>query len=395
MITINCSPEYITGTCNGKEYSVRYSKETLDQLETIKTTAEATDVVAEYKKICEEFMKVAEPSEAQIISSMIPGVVFDEGTGHYYFEHNGVRSTVPMPSRLVDKLKEAVEKDLPTTPWVKFWLRLLRNPNIRSAGQASRFANQVVEYITRTFVSPSLLEKFTEKGYTKEIATELATVPQTPLTMEGLICTKKVVAPLYDRTYYKYVLDENGERKQVLRDGVTKSIDENTGAISTDVKYSESWIFEPYIQRTSGDEFRMGNDKNAPLGHVISVGNEMWLDKWSQVNCDPDASAVKGIHTGNQDYIRGYEHDTNVTLNAFVDPADIGAVACYDDVLRVKALFPHSIKDREDDNRNMYHSSTYAAKKDAEWEEMKKEAAARFQEKQAKAEAVHAEMSAL
>lgn len=333
----------------------------------------------------EQFLPLTEESLNEQIASKSEHLVYNEKTGKYYLTSGGKVSSVPLPAKLAEELLEAAEKGLPVDPVVKFWIRLLRNPNIKNRKDANRWASSVVEYISRTFVSPVLKEKYLKAGYSEEVATSMATVRQTPLTMEGLVNTKKVVTPLNTESMYKYILDEDGNKKRVLRDTVESDIDEDTGDISRKLQFAEQWKFQPYIMGTSGDAFFCGSDGKA--GHVIRIGQEMWHDSWDKVNCDFNQAGVKGIHTGNQDYINGYEHPDNVTLNCFVDPAMIGAVACGDDVLRVKALFPHSIKDRETENKNLYHSSKYAAMKDEEWKKLCQEAVERFEAKKKELEA--------
>lgn len=102
-------------------------------------------------------------------------------------------------------------------------------------------------------------------------------------------------------------------------------------------------------------------------------------------------------HCGNQDYIKGFETEESATLNIFVDPAYIGAISLNDvkGVMRVLRNFPHSIKDRETDNKSLYHSSTYAAKLDSDWEEDKKAIIEKFNKKVEEINSEIAELNAL
>lgn len=381
MININVTNGRIVGSAGQEFFSVSYSEEKYKQMMDVKNAFDKAavdgDVEGAIGILKTDFLPLTVETLQTQVASKSPYLSYNERTGTYHLTVNGKVSSVPMPTTLAEQLLEAAEKNLPVEPIIKFWTRLLRNPNIKDRKDADRWANSVVEYVSRTFVSPSLYDKYIEAGYSEEVARKMATVRQTPLTMEGLVCTKKVVTPLFDLSQYKYVL-ENGEKKKVLRDNVSQSINEDTGEVTTEIQFAEEYKFQPYVMGTGGDAFHLGT--GGPLGHVIQVGKEMHLTDWKQVNCDFNSSCVKGIHTGNQDYIDGYENDHNMTLNCFVDPAEIGAVACGDDVLRVKSLFPHSIKDRENDNRNMYHSSSYAALKDKQWSEYLKEAVERFEE---------------
>lgn len=381
MITLNVVRDNIIASVNGKNLSVRFSKELYDEAVTLYDASQDATTLDEFAEIANKFEALFKV-DLEAAKAINENLIYDPNTRTYHLAINKVKHPVPMPQKLADDLAEAHDKGLPTDPIVKFWMRLLRNPKIHKndPSNVAQWINSVVEYVTRTFTSPALYEQFKEQGFSHEVATEMATVRQTPFTMEGLICAKKVVTPLYDRTMYKFIKDENGEAKRVLRDTVEVTVDENTGNVERKVTYNEDWVFQPYVMGTHGDAFHCGPESKPD--HIIRVGFEMFLDSWDKVNCDFNSVAVPGIHTGNQDYINGYERKDNVTLNCFVDPAEIGAVAAGDDVFRVRALFPYSIKDRETDNRNLYHSSTYAAQKDEEWAKIRAELQADYQKKQ-------------
>jgi len=394
MITLNVVGKRIVASVFNDNFSVPYTKELHDEASVLFEASQDADTKDVYDEVVEKFkaLFVVSKEAAETVSK---DLIYDPNTRTYHLNINGTKHPVPMPQKLVDDLLYAKEHELPTGPIVKFWTRLLRNHNIRKNDpkNVADWTNSVAEYVTRTFVSPGLYKQYTEEGYSHEVATEMSTVRQTPFTMEGLVCTKKVVEPLLDRTKFKFIQDAEGNPKKVLRDSVQRSIDEDTGDVNDKVTAAEDWVFEPLIMHQRGDAFFSGEGSKA--GHIIRVGNEMFLESWDQVNCDFNASCVKGIHTGNQDYINGYEREDSATLNCFVDPAEIGAVACGDDVLRVRALFPHSIKNRETDNRGLYHSSKYAEKKDAQWETIRAELAEEYKKKQEEYMKALAEKSAL
>lgn len=393
MIIINVVNEAVVGSINGKEYSFPYKEETYNSLNALATTVpqnmeEAKALVADAWAIVNKAI-----SEGASLNSVHPNL-HEDGKGQVFFKSdNGVVSRVPMPKAFVEKLYECVDKSLSVDPLIKLWIRTLRNPNVRNSQQATDFAERLCGYVMQTFVSPVLRKQYLEEGYSEEVAGELATVPQIPITMEGLMVTKKVVNPLDDMRRMKYVFDENGEVKRVLRDNVKRELDPDTGDVTETEDFSaEDHFFEPAIMGKSGDAFKCG-DK---LGHIIKVGQEMALEDWSQVNCDNSRTCVKGLHCGNQDYINGYETEGSVTLNCFVDPAEIGAIPNCQGIIRVKSLFPYSIKNREDENRNFYHSSHYAAQKDQEWAIAKQEIIDKFNKETAEiADAATAEAAEL
>lgn len=131
---------------------------------------------------------------------------------------------------------------------------------------------------------------------------------------------------------------------------------------------AEERVWQPPVMGMGGDAFYSGDT----LGHTIQIGQVVRLENWSQVNLSHNANASKGLHIGGLAYIRSFgasatpcETCRRQTLNIFVDPAHIGAIANYDNALRVIQYFPHSAMVAP--NRGMYHSSSYARMVDEEW----------------------------
>ena len=243
--------------------------------------------------------------------------------------------------------------------------------------EPSKWLDMQYNYLNKTFVDPIAYDRFVKQGFTPKVATEKATVRQTPITNEGLLLMKKVVAPLGNEYKFVYV---DGEVKAVLRDGIDPVVDEYTGKLTfTDSRNAEDLAFEPIMQRDRGDAFYCGTD----LGHIIRVGQIARLENWGQVNCDPYASCVKGLHVGNEDYIKSFQNENSVTLNMFVSPLDIGTVAINqeENVMRVLGYFPHSIKGKEETNKFFYHPSKYAEFTEARWAEFLQEFVADLQAK--------------
>lgn len=383
MLTFNIAGKNIVGSVNGEPFSTPYQKETWEKMKSANERFQKAESFDEAEKVFEQFKALLSgETKASSISKITENLVFDEKKNTYHLTKDGKVSPVAIPSIFVEKIKYAHDNDLPAEPIIKFLVRALRSHVVQNLDLADIFLKNLGNYVFKTFVDPILFKQFHEDGgYSEEVARELATVPQTPITMEGLLLTKKVVNPMYDRQRFMFIQDEEGNPKMILRDTVSQTIDEDTGVVTThDPEYAEDWVFEPAVMRQSGDAFRCGEGKDAPLGHIIRIGQPMWLDSWDQVECSPYRTCSKGLHQGNQDYINHWENDQNVTLNMIVGPEDVGAVVDSEDVLRTKRGFPESIKNRNIPNRNMYHTSTYAAKLDSEWEEEKAAAVERFQE---------------
>jgi hypothetical protein len=380
MITLNHSEDRIIASVNGKSFSAAYDSTLWATLTALLEEESNSQTIAEAKVVWDKFEAAMVVTPQSIIAGFTKEVVYNPKTDTYHFTNGTTVSPVPMPKALVDRLLYAIDKKYSIDPMIKFYARALRNPNVTNGPAAALFLRDLCNYAFQQYVSPKLLEAHTKEGYATDVASKMALVYQTPLTMEGLLSTKKVVRPLYDRTRYKFVFDADGNPKKVTRDNITRTIDEDTGAVSvSDPEFAEDWAFEPVVMGQSGDAFLCGSDKP---GHIVRVGNEMHLPDWNMVDRNPNHSCVKGLHTGNQDYIRGLEREDTVTLNCFVDPAEVGAIPYRDvaGVMRTRSMFIHSIKERENENKNMYHSSTYAKMTDARWATLKTEALNRFNE---------------
>jgi hypothetical protein len=97
------------------------------------------------------------------------------------------------------------------------------------------------------------------------------------------------------------------------------------------------------------------------------------------------------LHFGGLKYISGYGGEIH---NVFVDPMHIGAVP--DDetgAVRCLQYFVHS--SLAGVNGSIYHSSTYAAMTDAEWDEMREEAVNAFRDEHIKLHQQEDELNSL
>lgn len=295
MITFNLVNKNIIGSINGENFSVPYDKDTWESM--VKASSEFANAatIEQGESVIKKFKGLTLVTRQKSMESITEDVKYNPTTGTYHLTHNGVLSPVPLPQVFVDKLIFADDNNLPVDPLIKLMVRAFRNPHVHSGIEATAFLERLFGYVFETFVDSDLMRKFTEEGYSDEIAAEMATVPQTPITQEGLLCTKKVVTPLYDRQRYRFELDEDGNPKKVLRSGV-KEIDEDTGDVSwNDPQFAEDWIFEPYIMGKGGDAFFCGSEDDSPTGHIIKVGYETRLPDWSYVNTNNNASCVKGL----------------------------------------------------------------------------------------------------
>lgn len=299
-------------------------------------------------------------------------VVQSTKTGDYHLSLNGkVVEALVLPPKFINDLSVAYEKGLDLAPMVKFIILLAKRALFRPdyfGISPSMWMSMQYNYISRTYSCPELYATYIEKGYSPMVAAEKSTIRQTPFTSEGLLVMKKVVAPV--ESIYRFEWDSNtGTAIAKLRSGIQPLVNELTGEVTyQDNRHAEDLIFEPVVMGSGGDAF---NCAGIP-GHIIKVGAEIALPNWDQVDCNPFHSCVKGLHVGNQDYIRSFENDSSVTLNVLVSPLNIGTVAINQDenVMRVKEYFPLNIKGATEKNRNYYNPTAYAEKSANEWAEL-------------------------
>jgi hypothetical protein len=374
MISVNVIKDSITGSYSivqeGKlvnvNYGITYDESKYKLMKDLELAAASAESMADYNDIVTAFAELAKEDFSETVATITPYIHINKSTGKFHLKLGDKVSPFAIPNSFVDRIITSIEKGIDILPLIKFWVRLLRNPNF-----TEKKAQLVCNYIANTYVDMNLaLTLVKEHGVSEAVAIERATSLQTPITQEGLLCTYKVSEEIKS----KYELDEDGNKVEVPRYSVTKTIDPDTGEVTETTstpEYVEDRLFKPAIMGNRGDKFYCGNT----LGHFIKVGQKHSLESWSQVNTNDNQSCVPGLHVGNLDYIRGYQHSGTETHNTFVDPMYIGAVTNDGSgALRVKEYFTHS--SFAGVNKSIYHSSMYAAITDAEFKEMVEEAIA-------------------
>lgn len=364
MVNVNVIGESITGSGKDFKFGVKYTPEKLASLQALAQAVNSADTKEQYDTALEQFKAASVESFSETVATACPYIYVNEATGKFYLKQDDKLSVHPMPKSFVDRILKSLDKGIDVMPLVKAWTRFLRNPNF-SKEKAKKFAN----YLAKTYVDYEQVEELmAEHGVSREVAIERSTTTQTPLTVEGLLCTYKVSTEVFK----KYALDENGNKILVDRYPVTKTIDEDTGKVTVDKglpEYVEERLFKPAVMGDGGDEFFCG-DK---LGHFIRVGQVHKLDSWDKVDTNDYHSCVPGLHCGNLDYIRGYQGNGTETHYTFVDPMHIGAFT--DDgsgAIRVLQYFTYD--SFAGVTKSIYHSSTYAALVDEEWAKLRAEA---------------------
>jgi len=388
MITINVIDDKICGSYGDTPFTVDYSQELYTTMQKLAAKGASIESVEDYNHLMEAFAPLTIVDYTKTIETQCEFIHVNKATGEFFLKHNGVTSTIPMPQALVDRIFDSLDKELDFLPLVKMWTRWLRNPILwrkMKQGHGNDFCERFFNFVNMQYVHPKMKEDLMEQGLTDEAASKRAEMYQMKITHEGLLNGYKVskeVLHKYDQ--------ETGE--EVDRYKRTFNID--TGEIEGDglPEHVEDRLFEPAMMGSGGDSFfcEGANGYQNP-GHFIKVGCTHRLKDWSQVNVDDRDSCVKGLHIGGLMYINCYSGEIH---NIFVDPMHIGAVPDDDTgAIRCKQYFVHS--SLAGVNGSIYHSSTYAAMTDAEWDEMRAIAVQERSEKKAECDKEVAELNAL
>lgn len=414
MVTVNLVGNHISGNSDGSRFVLDYEKKVYNKLTNLASEVNKAPDAKSYKERLANFRNViaayeqADNKQQATVQVSNMRFLFQERDGHMYLMYNGKLSRLYIPAPLFNKITEMKTKGVAYLPIVRFFLRALKPHQGRYLDQDT--LNLIGKYATNTYVDEEVYQQQLAKGFSAEIARERATFQDTFFTEEGLLGTYKVARNITEKVVSKAPVSQTIEDVDTitLSDGtvikrsdlkvdkkgnhyyqtrvkgsfgprITVSL-EDVPEATTD-KYSiinnvaEDMTFEPPVMGTSGDAFYCGDD----LGHIIKVGKVHRLPSWDNVNTNNYESYVKGLHVGGFAYVRIYgaeqdacENCERVTHNIFIDPSHIGAVANYDNALRVIQYFVHSTMVAP--NRGTYHSSKYAAMADEEWKKQVEEA---------------------
>ena len=389
MITINVIENKICGSYGETPFTVDYSKELYESMLALVAASETVDSIEEYNSILEAFAPLCVVDYTKTIETQCEYIHVNKGTGEFFLKHNGVVSTIPMPQALVDRIFDSIDKELDFIPLVKMWTRWLRNPILRrkmKQGWGQDFCTRFFNFVNMQYVHPKHRDDLMENhGLSEEAATKRATMYQMKITHEGLLNGYKV-----SREILHKFNPETGEQE----DRYKRTFNIDTGEIEGEglPEHVEDRLFEPAMMGSSGDAFYCeGPNGYANPGHFIKVGCTHRLDDWSKVNVNDTTSCVKGLHVGGLIYINCYSGEIH---NIFVDPMHIGAVPDdTDGAIRCKQYFVHS--SLVGVNGSIYHSSSYAAMTDAEWDNMRAKAVEEKSDTKVQCDKEVAELNAL
>lgn len=361
MIHVSIIDDNIVGSYGDKPFSVPVDLDLYEELAELADVANAAPTMETYTACLDTFEGLVQVDYTKVIEHGVNGLIhINPTTGEFFLCHNGKVSNVPMPQALVDRIYESIDVRADYMPLIKMWTRWLRNPILVQKG-GTDFSERFFNFVNMKYVHPALKTDLMENhGLTEEVANRRATMYQMKITHEGLLNGYKVS----EEVLHKYDT-ETGE--EVPR--YTRTFNPNTGEIDSKgiPENVEDRLFAPAMMGDRGDAFYCEGVNGTGLGHFIRVGCSHYLGSWEQVNTDDNTSCVKGLHVGGLKYIAWYSGEIH---NVFIDPMHIGAVP--DDVdgaIRCKQYFVHSSLSGV--NGSIYHSSTYAAKTDEEWAELR------------------------
>jgi hypothetical protein len=353
IIVNNLDNEQITGSYSGKSFSINFDKIKFELMKEYEQKANSATTMEELKSILEEFEPLTHESYKEMVESACPYIVVNKSTNRFYLTYNGEVSSHPMPTAFADGIVKSMEKGIDMTPFIKCWVRFLK-PLPGKPAYSEQRAKDFAYYITAKYTDAAVVDKLMrEHGLSREVATKKATVPQVPITLEGLLVCNKVSKEI------RIKWDLNDKEEVITKSRYTKKVDPDTGLVTyEEPEHAEDLLFEPAIMGTGGDEFNCVSLDGTinKKGHHIRVGCRHFLDSWDQVS----SPGVKGLHVGNKDYIKSYQTEGRVTHDVFVDPMHIHSVnTSYDGALTCLEYFTYATAKCV--NKNLYHSSSYAA----------------------------------
>lgn len=368
MISLNVIDGNIVGSYGEKSFSVKYKEELYNQMQELAKKADRVETMDELRGILDTFDGLAVEDYTELIQDKCEHIYVNSTTGEFFLKTGEVVSNIPMPSALVERIYESMDMGLDFMPLIKMWTRWLRNPILwkkMHAGTGVEFSERFFNFINLKYVHPVLFKELVEeKGLNEDVAAKKATMYQMKITKEGLLNGYKVSSEVL----HKF----DAETGEVV-DRYARTFNVDTGEIESEglPEFVEDRVFQPAIMGEGGDAFYCeGSNGYANPGHFIKVGCTHRLASWDQVNTNDRQACVPGLHFGGLEYINRISGEIH---NIFVDPMHIGAVP--DDntgAIRCLQYFVHS--SLAGVNGSIYHSSTYAAKTDAEWAIARKEA---------------------
>ena len=294
------SDKAVTALVNGVSYYRDEADKTSAQslYEKIKTVAlnPTNDLV---KQLVEDFDPTQKVFDAQ-------SLVKDE-IGNWYLKG----FTEPLPSKLLTKMKEFIDKGLPLTPLVNFWKLLMLNPADHVKRDLYNFMDQYEFPITDSgyFIAYKSVKK-TEKTY-KAVN---MWVPKEYIQLK---------ASGQDPKDYT-VVDKNGDFSIVETNLITDSkgnfiAPEHVAGNLEEMFNSINNLTDETVEAPEFTDWHQGTSE-------IRLGSPVTMDR-SACDGDPRNTCSTGLHVGAPGYVKGFGGGNgNVYLACLVNPMNVVAV---------------------------------------------------------------------
>ena len=266
MITLNNNNENISGSIDGKSYSVPYSKEAYDKLKSYSDKANNADnrnsanayrttFLMAVKKLNE-----AVKEEAKIVVGST-GLSLEHKDGQFYLFNGKSYSKFYVPTEIVGRIQESESKGIDATPFYKFFALLLRNP-VMTQDKANRIAN----YISKTWIDQDIVKDLLEQGMSQEEAVKQATVYQVGITQEGLLVTYKVSELIGERSTDFTESDYDGDESDCEDDDIDEVDDIDISEVTNIIDKANTtvddslFVYQP-VRNKKGHFWKKGSDE--------------------------------------------------------------------------------------------------------------------------------------
>lgn len=297
---VNTNGEVINGTLGEDSFSVLYSEDLFKDLMGLQEVSESVEKIDDLKALIEQAKKMIDGSKAEMESTKNPYLFLNPKTKFYHLKYNNVINDMPIPQILVDRILLSMDKGLDYMPVIKMMARVLRNPKVLNGNMnfLQRFANYVDIKVVNPELQTSLME---EKGFSYDVAEEMAKMYSIQITKEGMLLCYKVSSEIN----WKWEFDKDGNKVKTDLYPKKKSIDPISGLITTeepDMPNAEERLFEPAVMHQTGDPFYClpkdfdGDFSKFKSAHLIKVGCIISHDSWDKVDTDDYHSCVEGLH---------------------------------------------------------------------------------------------------
>lgn len=283
----------------------------------------------------------------------------------------------PIPSALVEIIKEYHENGFPLQPILNFWKLLMINPDTRVRTSLFNFISK------HDFV-------LTDKGYMlvykavyrKEAEEEKA--PETKHAEEFIefISTKYLyVKSQWKCSPNKYVVYKTAEDKYEITKATTaETWDEKEKGVEILGKLGELYAALVTADNKKADK----EQKPVKVMYTDMYSRTMNIELGvpaqkprNECDGDPEVECSYGLHVGSTRYVENYASSKSIILACLVNPANVVAVPKYDhSKMRVTEYFPFAVANYDSTNKKIeiverkYFEEDYATFEQKELEDM-------------------------